>query len=412
MEIPEIVNEYSYGGEGDFEEIIKALKPFEGVMADLNRAARFTKCGWIYSDPLTLISAESIDFGGVIRGMRLTTSRARLRSEQGNVDGALRDLLTVYKVGSDCLANRSDKGPLVGVIGLAMADNVFRFNLAERTFSADQLALLLRHIVELRRRYPPFRTWKENERETCLATIDEIALHGLTRVMNRMLALSGSAPPPRSEVQKKLFQRVDATLMADGEMTRRVLRKRLQEHWELVQKEVDEPLTSSKRYVIKEEIQREATTNFALPSLGIPVPAQVALKGAAAMVVALVSPAIQKPKERHAIGQIALDTLILWCQVQEYALARGNLPASLEEVGPVPMDPFDGKPIKYLRDDLTDGQYFLLGTIGVQGEGLDQMRLFAWIHQFNWNAYFDKDYDSADAAECMKWGRYRSSAGN
>ena len=64
-------------------------------------------------------------------------------------------------------------------------------------------------------------------------------------------------------------------------------------------------------------------------------------------------PALGKSVEKSAVSQAALRSAVVGCAVERHRLAHGKqLPATLDELVPafldaVPLDPFDGKPLRY-----------------------------------------------------------------
>lgn len=87
------------------------------------------------------------------------------------------------------------------------------------------------------------------------------------------------------------------------------------------------------------------------------------------LAVKQLAPAVLKVIEAHRRGRAQLRVMILLIAVERYRLQHGRWPASLTEITPaliakVPLDPFDGQPLRYRR--LADG--IVIYSVGRDGE--------------------------------------------
>ena len=80
----------------------------------------------------------------------------------------------------------------------------------------------------------------------------------------------------------------------------------------------------------------------------------------------MLAPALDKAVLHSARAQTLVDEVRVACALERYRLAKGSLPETLTALSPeflntVPVDVFDGKPLRYRREQ--DGRY-LLYSIG------------------------------------------------
>ena len=93
------------------------------------------------------------------------------------------------------------------------------------------------------------------------------------------------------------------------------------------------------------------------------------------LVIALHEPHVQSVSLSRHLSSLTTRATILALQIESYRADHGELPASLEALVPLhteslPLDPWDGKPLKYLRLDPSEdpfGRSFVLYSIGADG---------------------------------------------
>jgi hypothetical protein len=99
--------------------------------------------------------------------------------------------------------------------------------------------------------------------------------------------------------------------------------------------------------------------------------------------------------------------LSLWCRIERFRLEQGRYPETLEQVGPCPVDPYDGKPFKYRRIVQGDDEAFVLTSAGREGDWAERMRILIEECRFDRKAFETRLQSDADSMGYTFWKVHR-----
>lgn len=387
--IPKIVEDYA---AADREKLAKALRDLEPALAHFEKASQASRCEWEYKD--LWMGAELPHVAPGIRAAKALSARARLRAERKDAEGAMRDLSTLLKIGSDYLLDKTLVGQLVGVVAVGIAVDTFQCSLLRSPLESSLLRSLEAHVKPLIDRFPTFERTIECEKASSIATvkylIDPAPPHSFSEALVQ-LGRAGDDP---------LFDTIDAVVESDLEGARRVFERRVEELYDLAGRDGKEPLYSRTAHLDVERLRGEAEKELAEYGSGKREDRAKAQQAAADVLCAVLVPPVMRGKRNFASGLLSLHALRTWCRLELHRRENGKYPKDLAEIGSAPPDAWDGGVLKYV---LTE-KGFVLTSAGPKGDWKERARVLIEDCRFDMETFRAKSAEYEETAAWTLWG--------
>ena len=148
-----------------------------------------------------------------------------------------------------------------------------------------------------------------------------------------------------------------------------------------------EPLFSKTVHLDPEAYRKDAVRKLGEKlSAGPREPLEIA-RAYGPFIVAVLIPDLHPYRNSDAQTRLTIDLLSTWCRLELLRLEKGKYPDSLEAVGKVPADPYDGKPLKYRRAEEGGEEKIVITTTGPKDNWEERVR----------RAIVDGAFDPADS---------------
>jgi hypothetical protein len=213
-----------------------------------------------------------------------------------------------------------------------------------------------------------------------MASLDEVLSKGVSATLGELLMLHwpGDSNTAADDVTKRTLAALDELLRSERTLARRVFERRWREGVSQNLEEARKPFTPGDR---RDDRTGEAEKlrllwvemlRFAFGSGNDPEPLLVAT---ADFLFEIVCPCLALVRKKHALGRLKLETMRTWCLIELHRQRTGRYPKSLEAIGHVPLDPYDGGVLKYVRvDRASRPEGFVITTAGEKGDHHERAR--------------------------------------